>query len=112
MNLVGKNRSKRAERRKRKMSDRRSPYAKSLELKQYRHRVEKDKRLSFDDWVEDALAEYYQEKENGIQINAESTPTKEGEDTNTDTTDSQDRDVRTDGEVVHKEGEGTTKEIG
>lgn len=43
----------------------RSPYAKSLELKQYRHRVQEHKRVDFDDWVEDALEEYWRDRNNG-----------------------------------------------
>ncbi len=54
---------KRAKKRQMKLRDKRSPYAKSLELKQYRHRIQETKKSDFDDWVEDALEEYYRDRE-------------------------------------------------
>lgn len=44
------------------MAAKRSPYAKSLELKQYRHRVQQHKTTDTDNWIEEALEEYYSQQ--------------------------------------------------
>lgn len=63
----------------------RSPYAKSLESKQYRQQIKEHKRIDIDDWIEEALEEYYNDKV--------STEKNEATEENTTTVRSRDRSL-------------------